>query len=64
MEKKLSQLFDYQRFERNAELEEIIAGVHNKTRACALSLDEAELVAAAGSKYVGEKKPDDEKLWK
>ena len=63
MEKKLSQLFDYQRFEQNAELEAVIQSVLNRTQARQLSLDEAELVAAAGKKYAQDKKQD-EKLWK
>lgn len=63
MEKKLSQLFDYQRFEQNAELEAVIQSVLNRTQARQLSLDEAGLVAAAGKKYAQDKKQD-EKLWK
>lgn len=58
MEKKLSQLFDFQRFEQNAELEAVILSVVNKTQARRLSLDEAGMVAAAGEKYLPDEKQD------
>ncbi len=41
-------LFDYQTFERNAELQEIIDQVNARFPSRMLSDDEADLVAAAG----------------
>ncbi len=63
MEKRLSDLFDYQRFEQNPELDAIIRSVEMKTGARRLSLDEAEFVAAAGEKVVPAEQQE-EKLWK
>lgn len=48
MERKLRQLFDYQRFEGNRELQQVIDSVHAKYAARELRLDEMEYVAAAG----------------
>ena len=61
MEKKLEKLFDYQRFAQNAKLQKVIdaARVRNETRR--LSLDEAELGAAAGDPYFDAEKKTDEK---
>ena len=53
MEEKLSKLFDYQKFIRNPRLQEVIDSACKRE----LSLDEAELVTAAGSPY---HKPFDE----
>ena len=50
MEKKLKKLFDYQRFAGNAALQAVIDGEHRPPRE--LSLDEADLVSAAGSAYL------------
>ena len=49
MENKISRLFDYQKFEGNAELQQVIDGAHERCRARALSLDEMEWVNAAGA---------------
>ncbi len=49
LEKKLSNLFDFQRYEKNAELQKVIDAVHARYSAQRLSDDEAELVAAAGT---------------
>ena len=48
MERKQRQLFDYQRFEGNRELQQVIDSVHAKYAARELKLDEMEYVAAAG----------------
>ena len=63
MEKKLAQLFDYQRFEKNPELEAVIRSVTAKSGRHALSLEEADLVNAAGDKYLEDAKRNDEE-WK
>ena len=47
MENKLKQLFDYQKFEKNAKLDALIAGAHSRY-AEALSDDDLEMVSAAG----------------
>ena len=51
MEKKLRALFDYQKFEKNADLQNVIDRVHAKysnRKARMLDDDEADMVAAAG----------------
>ena len=48
MEKKLFRLFDYHKFEENAELRQMISETHERCRTRALSLDEMEWVNAAG----------------
>ena len=50
MEKKLTKLFDYQQFACNPRLQALIDSVHSRRRE--LDLDDAELVAAAGSPYL------------
>ena len=57
MEKKLKSMFDYQKFEGNTALQQVIDSVHSRWAVKELSLDEMEWVAAAG---VSEKKPADE----
>lgn len=47
METKLHQLFDYQRFQNNARLAEIISDVENRYN-CALEDNALELISAAG----------------
>ena len=47
-EKKLVQLFDFQRFEGNRELQQVIDSVHTRYSVRELNLDEMETVAAAG----------------
>ena len=49
MEKTLSNLFDYQKFAENPRLQRIIDSAHRQQYRRELSLDEAELVNAAGS---------------
>ena len=48
MEKKLFRLFDYQKFEENPDLRQIIDSTHARCRVKALSLDDMEWVNAAG----------------
>ena len=59
MEKALEMLFDYQKFESNTELKHVIDSTRGRGRR--LSLDEAELVAAAGAKYQNDKAENGEK---
>lgn len=56
MEKKLTQLFDLQRFEVNPALQSVIDETHARMSR-RISLDDAEIVAAAGGKYI----PQEEK---
>ena len=49
MEKRLKQLFDYQKFEGNSELQLIIDSVHARYGVKELSMDEMEFVSAAGT---------------
>ena len=48
-ENMLMNLFDFQKFEGNADLEEIIGEVHARYAARELSLEEAGMVWAAGT---------------
>ena len=48
MESKLRQLFDFQKFEGNSELQQVIDSVHARYAVRELSLDDMEFVAAAG----------------
>ena len=61
MEKKLSRLFDYQKFAGNSDLEDIIADVDSRyPKAQALSDDDLMNVAAAGTfTSEGKKLPTD-----
>ena len=49
MEKRLKQLFDYQKFEGNSDLQLIIDSVHARYGVKELRLDEMEFVSAAGT---------------
>ena len=63
MEKKLRSLFEYQKFEQNAELQSIIDRVHARYSARMLSDDEADQVAAAGlpeTAFLRKKDPQEE----
>lgn len=57
MEKKLSQLFDFQKFEGNRELKSVIDSVHARYSRIALDDDDVCSVAAAGAPEAGKKKP-------
>ena len=48
MEKKLFRLFDYQRFEENEALRQVIDSTHARIKAKSLSLEDMEWVNAAG----------------
>ena len=48
MDERLSLLFDYQSFEQNAELQDVLDGIYARFPSRQLSDDEADLVAAAG----------------
>ncbi len=49
MEKVLNQLFDYQAYEANPALEGVINAVHSRYARRELSLDDLDMVAAAGA---------------
>ena len=49
MEKALTQLFDWQKFAGNAALAEVIDAVHARRNRRQLTMEEAELISAAGS---------------
>ena len=51
MEKKLKELFDYQKFAQNAKLQSVIDSVHRRPRELLLD-DSVELVSAAGAPYL------------
>ena len=54
-ENMLMNLFDFQKFEGNADLEEVIGEVHARYAARELSLEEAGMVWAAGTPEIREK---------
>ena len=49
MEKKLGLLFDFQKYEKNADLQAVVDAVHARYSARQLTDDEAEWVSAAGT---------------
>ena len=61
MERKLKQLFDYQRFERNPELQQVIDAVHAKYAARDLELADMEMVSAAGVPEIPDSRKDGKK---
>ncbi len=64
METKLSVLFDFQRFEKNADLQAVIDAVHARYTARKLTDEEAELVTAAGTPEAAlqRKRPEDDRI--
>ena len=52
MEKELSRLFDFQKYEENAALQQVIDAVHARYARRELDLDDMEWVNAAGSPEV------------
>ena len=48
MENKLFRLFDYQKFEGNGSLQQVVDEVHARCQTKALSLEDMEWVNAAG----------------
>ncbi|WP_026518693.1 hypothetical protein [Butyrivibrio sp. MC2021] len=66
MEKKISKLFDFQKYEPNEKLAGVIQDVEARypdTKANALSDDELSFVAAAGNPSLGDK-PDMESKYR
>ena len=63
LEKKISMLFDFQKFEKNADLQSVIDAVHARYTARKLSDDEAELVAAAGMPDTAFKRKQPKEEW-
>ena len=61
MEKRLQQLFDFQRFEQNSDLAKVIDSVHARYSRRQLSLEELDYVNAAGSAQYAPPKKDQEK---
>ena len=61
-ESKLSNLFDYQRFERNKDLQRVINNVEKRYDTGAVLLTEAELSFAAGGKTLDKIKTAEEKI--
>ena len=60
MESALRRLFDFQDFENNVELRQIIDSVHQRYTTCELSEDDLFLVNAAGTPDMNRRKPDPE----
>ncbi len=58
MENKLKQLFGYQQFEGNRELQQVIDSVHAKYAMRELGLDDLEMVNAAGIPELPDRKKD------
>ena len=58
-EKLLTNLFDFQRFKRNPELQSMIAEVEQKYSVTEMSDDELDLLAAAGDPFSRELKKED-----
>ena len=60
MEKLLTSLFDYQRFEKNPSLQSIIDEVEGRYSVTEVTDDELEMLAAAGDPFGQEYIPKDE----
>ena len=58
MDNKLKQLFGYQRFEGNRDLQQVIDSVHAKYAARELALDDLEMVNAADVPELPDKRKD------
>ena len=61
MERKLKGLFEYQKFEGNRDLQQVIDSVHARYASHELALDDMEMVSAAGMPERPDKKKDGEK---
>lgn len=61
MDNRLKQLFGYQHLAENRELQQVIDSVHAKYAMRELSLDEMEMVAAAGIPDPQPKQKDEDK---
>ena len=60
MDNKLKQLFGYQRFEGNRELQQVIDSVHAKYATRKLALDDLDMVNAAGVPELPDRRKDPE----
>ena len=60
MDNKLKQLFGYQRFAENKDLQQVIDSVHARHAARELELDDMEYIAAAGTQIPAEKQKKQE----
>lgn len=49
MKNKLEKMFDYQKYEQNAALQQVVDSVHNRYETSELSLNDMETVYAAGT---------------
>ncbi len=58
MEKKLKNLFDFQKFEGNSDLQSVIDSVHSRYAVRELSMEEMEWVSAAGIPEIKNKQDD------
>ena len=61
MESTLRKLFDFQKFEGNADLQNVIDSVHARYAARELSMDEMEMLNAAGTPDLPVQPKDQEK---
>lgn len=61
MENKLKKLFDYQKFEQNSALQDVIDSVHARYAKRELDFDQMETVYAAGQPVTPGKKKEQEK---
>ena len=61
MERKLRQLFDFQKFQGNRELQQVIDSVHSRYAVRELSMDDMATVAAAGIPEPQDKEKNGEK---
>ena len=61
MNMALNRLFDYQRFEGNQELQQVIDSVHSRYPVRELDLDDMETVYAAGNPVLTKKPEKQEK---
>ena len=61
MERKLRQLFDFQKFQGNRELQQVIDSVHSRYAVRELSMDDMSTVAAAGIPEPQDKEKNGEK---
>ena len=63
MERVLTKLFDYQKFEKNADLGRLIDSVHSRYAIRELSMDDMELINAAGVPHVPVKDSEEDLKW-
>ena len=61
MERTLKALFDLQKFEENRDLQSVIDSVHAKYASRELSMDDMDMVFAAGTPDLPERRKDGDK---